>query len=294
VTVTTTAATVDGALVSLGVDPATADLSLPPQTALAHGPANVTVKTLKMVSLRVGGSTVYAQTFAADVAGLLLSRDITLGAQDRVSPDLDTPITDDMLIVVQRVSVMMTTTVGEVDFSTKKVNTSSLAQGKTKVTTPGVKGKANQVWELTMVDGVEESRKLIAQTITVQPVTEVMKVGTRGSSSASTVAAPKNVKPGSAKAIARELLPKYGFSDDQFGCLVSLWDRESHWNVYAKNPRSGAYGIPQALPGSKMASAGKDWRTNPETQIKWGLGYIKGRYGTPCKAWSHFKSKGWY
>jgi hypothetical protein len=84
-----------------------------------------------------------------------------------------------------------------------------------------------------------------------------------------------------------------GFGLDQVPCLVKLWDRESHWNPSAKNP-SGAYGIPQALPGSKMASAGPNWQTNVDTQIKWGLGYIKGRYGNPCGAWAHSEDTGWY
>lgn len=80
----------------------------------------------------------------------------------------------------------------------------------------------------------------------------------------------------------------------QFSCLNTLWEHESGWNYKAKNPSSGAYGIPQSLPGSKMASAGADWRTNPYTQMKWGLSYIKGRYGTPCGAYNHFKRNNWY
>ena len=78
-----------------------------------------------------------------------------------------------------------------------------------------------------------------------------------------------------------------GWNDAQFGCLVKLWTKESNWRWNADNPTSSAYGIPQALPGSKMASAGADWRTNPVTQITWGLGYIAARYGTPCSAWAH-------
>ena len=100
--------------------------------------------------------------------------------------------------------------------------------------------------------------------------------------------------PSGAQAIARDMLAARGWGADQFGCLVSLWDRESGWNVYASNPSSGAYGIPQALPGSKMATAGADWQTNAATQISWGLGYISGRYGTPCGAWDHSESNGWY
>ena len=85
-----------------------------------------------------------------------------------------------------------------------------------------------------------------------------------------------------------------GFGLAQFPCLDKLWKKESGWNYKATNRSSGAYGIPQSLPGSKMASAGSDWKTNPATQIEWGLGYIKGRYGTPCGAWSHSQNVGWY
>jgi hypothetical protein len=99
--------------------------------------------------------------------------------------------------------------------------------------------------------------------------------------------------PGSAQAIAQAMLEAQGMGDDQFSCLVALWTRESHWTVTAENP-DGAYGIPQALPGAKMASAGPDWQTNATTQITWGLGYIAGRYGTPCGAWAHSQATGWY
>ncbi|WP_022890081.1 lytic transglycosylase domain-containing protein [Agromyces italicus] len=112
------------------------------------------------------------------------------------------------------------------------------------------------------------------------------------SSGGSRPSGPAN--PSGAQAIARDMLAARGWGDDQFGCLVSLWDRESGWNVYAENPSSGAYGIPQALPGSKMGSAGSDWATNAATQIAWGLGYISDRYGSPCGAWDHSESNGWY
>jgi hypothetical protein len=98
---------------------------------------------------------------------------------------------------------------------------------------------------------------------------------------------------GSPQQIAQELLAQQGESS-QFSCLDSLWERESGWNVSATNPSSGAYGIPQALPGSKMESAGSDWQTDAETQIKWGLQYVDSTYGSPCGAWSHEESAGWY
>lgn len=101
--------------------------------------------------------------------------------------------------------------------------------------------------------------------------------------------------PETNKAYAKDyMLSSYGWGEDQFSCLDQLWQRESGWKTGAKNNYSGAYGIPQALPGRKMSSAGKDWRVNPETQIKWGLTYINGRYETPCGAWSHFTKRKWY
>jgi hypothetical protein len=96
------------------------------------------------------------------------------------------------------------------------------------------------------------------------------------------------------RAIGCTLMLNAGFKIDQFPCLDKLWKKESGWNYRAENRGSGAYGIPQALPGKKMASAGSDWETNPATQIKWGLGYIKGRYDSPCGAWSHSESVGSY
>ena len=105
---------------------------------------------------------------------------------------------------------------------------------------------------------------------------------------------PAPAPSGSAQQIAMGMLGSYGWSSSQFSCLDSLWNQESGWNVYATNPTSGAYGIPQALPGSKMASAGADWQTDAATQIRWGLSYIKSLYGSPCGAWGHEEADGWY
>ena len=97
-----------------------------------------------------------------------------------------------------------------------------------------------------------------------------------------------------AQQFARDELLAREWGEDEFTCLVDLWERESKWNVHAENVSSGAYGIPQALPGKKMRVAGKDWRHNPETQILWGLTYISDRYKTPCGAWAHSEEAGWY
>lgn len=122
----------------------------------------------------------------------------------------------------------------------------------------------------------------------------VVRDGYRVTKKKPTAPAVRKPDPGTAKAIGYELVLARGWGEGQYSCLVALWNRESHWNVYAMNKSSGAYGIPQALPGKKMASAGADWETSPKTQIRWGLGYITARYGSPCGAWEHFQRRNWY
>ncbi|ROS74709.1 peptidoglycan hydrolase CwlO-like protein [Curtobacterium sp. PhB130] len=123
---------------------------------------------------------------------------------------------------------------------------------------------------------------------------------TTGSSASAGTSYPSTagvtVDPAAAKAYARSVLGNYGWGDDQYGCLVSLWTQESGWRANALNSSSGAYGIPQSLPANKMSAAGADWRTNQNTQINWGLAYIKSSYGSPCGAWNHEMSVNphWY
>ncbi|TFD63034.1 lytic transglycosylase domain-containing protein [Cryobacterium ruanii] len=124
-----------------------------------------------------------------------------------------------------------------------------------------------------------------------KPAPVVVAVEKKQSFTAPSAAVPD---PGSAQAYAYDAVAARGWGEDQYSCLVSLWQKESGWRVNAENSSSGAYGIPQALPGSKMATAGDDWATNAGTQIEWGLGYITGRYGTPCGAWGKSQASGWY
>lgn len=104
----------------------------------------------------------------------------------------------------------------------------------------------------------------------------------------------KTGSPDNPRVMAASQMAAYGWDLRQYECLNKLWIRESGWNHLAVNRSSGAYGIPQSLPATKMAAAGPDWRTNPSTQIAWGLSYIKARYGTPCSAWAHSEWRGWY
>ncbi len=130
----------------------------------------------------------------------------------------------------------------------------------------------------------QQARQAAAQAAPAQQSTQAQQSPSQPTAGQST---------GDPKGYARQLLSSRG-EGGQFGCLDSLWGRESGWQVSASNASSGAYGIPQALPGSKMASVGPDWQSNAATQILWGLGYIDGRYGSPCAAWSHSQANGWY
>jgi hypothetical protein len=101
--------------------------------------------------------------------------------------------------------------------------------------------------------------------------------------------------PIGAKKVAKSILmDEYGFTEKEYICLNQLWTQESNWNYKSRNKKSGAHGIPQALPASKMNVVSTDWRTNPVTQIRWGLRYISIRYETPCKAWAKHKRSNWY
>jgi hypothetical protein len=124
--------------------------------------------------------------------------------------------------------------------------------------------------------------------------TDPTKAGSLSAASGSAVTVTHDVTQGDPREIARALLTEFGFGSEQMDCLDPLWEGESGWRVDANNPYSSAYGIPQALPGSKMSSVGDDWATNPVTQIRWGLGYISERYGSPCSAWGFKQSHGWY
>ncbi|MDT9594438.1 lytic transglycosylase domain-containing protein [Nocardioides zeae] len=124
--------------------------------------------------------------------------------------------------------------------------------------------------------------------------TDPTKVVALSTESGPALAASEDASDLDPRDVGRMLLTEFGFGQDQWSCLDSLWTKESNWQVDADNPTSSAYGIPQSLPGSKMASAGDDWETNPVTQIRWGLGYIEDRYGTPCSAWAHSQANNWY
>ncbi len=136
---------------------------------------------------------------------------------------------------------------------------------------------------------------IVAGTYTTAAGRDAVTVTGRSAAKASATApAAGTPDPDTAQALGLAAVKARGWGMEQYDCLVALWNRESHWNVYAHNTGSGAYGIPQALPGEKMATVADDWQTNPATQIEWGLRYIEGRYGSPCGAWAHSEAVHWY
>ena len=167
---------------------------------------------------------------------------------------------------------------------------------RNQVIQQGKEGLKRVTYKVKYQNDIEIERTQISEEIVEEPVNKIVQVKSNVVSSRSETPVRGAVTGSVAEyqAYARQRVYDYGWSDADFNALVNLWNRESGWNVTNKNRSSGAYGIPQALPASKMSSAGSDYLTNYKTQINWGLSYIKSRYGSPSKAWNSFKAKGWY
>ncbi|MFE7407956.1 G5 domain-containing protein [Isoptericola sp. NPDC057559] len=207
----------------------------------------------------------------------------------------ETPAAPQVAVVVQRVETKKVTTTKAIahDTTTKK-SSSRYSDLDAKVATKGKDGERTIVQKVTTIDGKVVKRTKVSNEVTSKPVTRVLVKGTKARPEPKPEKAATPTYSGSTRSIGQQMAAARGWSGSQWTCLESLWTKESGWNASAANPSSGAFGIPQSLPGSKMASAGADWRTNPATQIEWGLGYIADVYGTPCGAWGHSQSVGWY
>ena len=169
-----------------------------------------------------------------------------------------------------------------------------IASAASKVDASALQTSVSQLADYKLLS-VGRTLKLTNDTRTAAQQTADAVAAADAAAAAAAEAARVANTPDGARAQARDVMAStYGWGDDQFQCLDSLWTKESNWRVEASNGSSGATGIPQALPGSKMATIAADWETNARTQVIWGLGYIKGSYGTPCAAWSHSQSMNWY
>ena len=231
------------------------------------------------------GKKVTAYTQGETVGEMLTQKDVKLAKNDMLSLPENTPMTAGMTVELWREGKQTVTEEVEVPFETEKIQDADRELGYKEVKTPGVAGKRTVSYEIEMKNGQEISRKEIQSVTTKESVKQVEVIGAK---------LPTPLNPTEAQALGHQMMLSYGFGEDQWPCLYNLWMRESGWKTTAGNQSSGAYGIPQALPASKMAVVGPDYLTDAATQITWGLGYVKGRYGTPCGAWSSFQAKGWY
>ena len=237
------------------------------------------------VTFTMYGKVTQSYTRAKTVDNFLKEKNIILSESDRLSVDKSAAISEGMSFELWREGKQTVTVEEDVDFPVEKVQDANRDPSFKEVTTPGSKGKKNVTYEIEIKNGQEVARKEIASVTTEEPKKQVETIGSK---------LPTPTNPTESQTIGREMMLAAGYGESEWPCLYNLWMRESGWRTTAGNTSSGAYGIPQSLPASKMAAFGSDYLTNPRTQIAWGLSYIKGRYSTPCGAWSSFQAKGWY
>jgi uncharacterized protein YabE (DUF348 family) len=298
----TVAPTVAQALSQLGYG-SSAAVSVSRSRRLPLSPTSIAIRTPQLVTLVHDGKTQEVTTTDATVGELLDDLQLTVGSSDRVSPAPDAALATGTTVRIQRVTTHLLSRVEATPFPTRKLRDAQLYAGTTKVVHPGRSGKIKITYSIVYVDGKPVGRTKVGSVTLSKASARVLAIGTKrvivaartsggsGGSTSASVASQPEPSAGTAKAYAKSQLASYGWSADQYDCLVTLWNHESGWRVHAANP-SGAYGIPQALPGSKM---GPGWQNSYKVQIDWGLGYIKSRYSSPCGAWSQWQANGgWY
>ena len=259
-----------------------------------------------------------------DVKSVLQEGNITLEQGDSISPSLSSPVNENTVITIESPNSQISTQDTPIAYNVITKNDPSMQVGTEKVSVQGKDG-VMQTTKLVRRTGSKVTfSNTIVSFVKTAPTNEVILIGTQpaasqsssqssssssssstsssssssssssASSSSSSQASSSSIGTtqavGSPQKIAQQMLEEHGWGAEQFTCLVELWQKESGWSVTAENP-SGAYGIPQALPGSKM---GPGWQTSATVQISWGLEYIATRYGTPCGAWAHEVADNWY
>ena len=262
------------------------------------------------IAITVDGETRTRNVPKLTLAEALADAGVIVGAFDEVSEPLGETVRDVQEVTITRGETGALSDETVTEFKTVEKKDPTLEKGTTKVQSEGQKGISRTTYRVSTAEGQETDRTELATVVVQEAQDRVVLIGTKEKPKPTTPPAPQKkaqaapkqeaeveaapAPSGDARSIARGMLASFGWGQDQFQCLNTLWNRESGWNSRAQNASSGAYGIPQALPGSKMASAGADWRTNPATQIRWGLGYISGRYGSPCAALNHSYAMNWY
>lgn len=234
-------------------------------------------------NINLYGTNIPSRTHAETVGELLEEKGIKTLDGDTVQPSRETSVKEDLQIFITRFGKKIDSVEEAIEPPVETIQDANMLAGTTEVKEPGSAGKKVVTYEVELKNGQEVSRRPIQEVVAVKPVKRVVAEGTKVVIS----------NPSANVTLGQSLAASRGWTGSEFQCLYLLWQKESGWNHLASNP-SGAYGIPQSLPGSKMATVGSDWSTNPSTQITWGLGYIARSYGTPCGAWAKSQASGWY
>lgn len=273
--------------------------------------SKVTIKRSTPVVLNLYGASLPMRTHATTVGELLDEKNIQLEEDDEVQPALDTALKEDSQIFVTRFGVQVVTAEESVPMPVETIDDSSLSYGTVAIRQNGAEGKKSVTYQLQLENGVEVGRTIIQEVVVQEPITQIVARGTSGKfENFNADGIPARVFCGSPKqynwkninthnaALGRAMAEAKGWTGAQFNALLELFACESSWSHTAGNPSSGAYGIPQSLPASKMgdssACGGVGYLTDPQIQIAWGLCYIERRYGTPSKALDYHYRNNWY
>lgn len=256
------------------------------------------LKSTTYVTVKVNGKSRVVLGEKANmttVKDVLETGDIVLDPEDSVTPSLDSKVSESTVISINRANTTVETTDTEIAFNEVRKETSSLPKGQEKVETEGEEGVMESTNLVTRSGDTVISSNMISSYVKKAPVDKVVLVGTgststssSSSSSSSTASVGTTVPAGEMQQWAHDYLISNGYTEADFTATVYIISHESGWSVSATNPSSGAYGLPQALPGSKMVSAGADWATNYQTQLKWFWGYCASRYGSIQGAYSYW------
>ncbi|RSX53447.1 G5 domain-containing protein [Bifidobacterium goeldii] len=243
------------------------------------------------VTVKINGkSRVVLGTDFTNVKSVLDAGDITLEPDDSVSPSLDTKVDESTVITITRANTQVETSDDPIAFNIVKKETSSLPKGQEKVETEGEEGVMETTSLVTRSGDTVVSSNVFTSYVKKAPVDKVILVGTGSTATTSSNSLGDTVPAGEMQQWAHDYLLANGYTESDFTAAVYIINHESGWRVNATNPSSGAYGLPQALPGSKMASAGADWATNYQTQFKWFVNYCNSRYGSLAGAYSYWLS----
>lgn len=251
------------------------DVRLIKDDLLAYGGAGIEAKISRAntVNLKLYGQRIKLRTLEKTVGDFLKRSQIKPAKSDKVSLSLDTPVTDNMYLEIWREGLQTTEEEEEIPFETEEVKDPSKKIGFYEVTQPGKKGKKTVIYEVNIKNGQEIGRSKVSEVVVEAPEKRIEVRGTK-----------VELPPGS----HQDWMAMAGIPESDYGATNFIISRESGWRYNARNP-SGAYGLPQALPGGKMASAGGDWETNPITQLRWFHSYCVGRYGSIQGAYDYWQ-----